>query len=183
MKKAILFFTTFGLLFFASGFSGCGDDVYVWTSENYNVAGENQLDNAALEKGNEFLEYLLADDIDAIKNMFCERTLLSRNFDEQLQNALDFIDGKIISYGKIGSGGGERSIEGGRITRRHIAPYIENIVTDSERTYEIIFYMYTHYDGHYDVIGISQLVIKLIENNEKVDYFEVGEIITSSDVW
>ena len=63
--------------------------------------------------------------------MFCNKTLANENIDEQIQEAIDFFKGKIISYDlNIGSCG--ESFKDGKREYLTLSPYIENIETDKK---------------------------------------------------
>jgi len=176
MKKALSVLAAVVMLL-----SGCGEDEGSESTESFGMF--KSADSIAKEKGKEFMDYLIAGDSESIKNMFCQRTLQLADFDEQFQAAIEFIDGNIISYGKLGSGGTGEYTRNGKITVMDVTPYIEDIVTDTGKTYRIIFYMFIYFDGHEDVIGITKLAISLMENNEEKDFCEVGKIIHKVDVW
>jgi len=147
-------------------------------------------DSIAKQNGKQFMDYLIDGDAESIKNMFCQRTLQLADFDEQFQTAMDFIDGNIVSYGEIGSGGAGEYTRNGKITVMDVTPYIENIVTNTGKTYEIILYMFIYFEGHDDVIGITALGIRSIKNvqagygnSEEIEIRSVGEVIHKVDVW
>jgi len=162
-------FALFSVLWLLSSFSSCGNRFA-------------SIDNASEKSGKEFLGYLLNGDAESLKGMFCERTLALEDFDEQLQTALEFIDGNIVSHGRVGGGSAMEDRSGGEITVRGLTPHIEDIMTDTGKQYLIFFDIFTHYKGHEDVIGITRVVIKLMENGEEKEYIVAGKLITRSDV-
>jgi hypothetical protein len=190
MKKAILFFTTFGLLFFASGFSGCGDDVYVWTSdESYNDAN-NSYDNKSKEFSLKLLSYISDKNENGLKSMFSVIIVAEQDFEKQVQGAFEFFEGEIIDCdsitGLIGSSGEKR--QDGRIVDYNITPQIKNIQTDIGKTYSIRYCAYLIaidyvVDGKIikmeDRLGISEIIIEDDDGNE----FVIGDFYLVNPEW
>ncbi|MDD3137762.1 MAG: DUF5104 domain-containing protein [Lachnospiraceae bacterium] len=138
-------------------FNGCGGPIM------YNYAGA---------EGKKLMGYLSDGDAESFKAMFCEKTQSTDNFDEQIQMAMDFFDGKIISWDDmILSGGEEESTRKGKTVIRYISPQINDIKTDTGKTYEILFYGYLVNAEHEDYVGISELHITADDGSECV----VGE--------
>lgn len=98
-------------------------------------------DTYGKEKSKELLGYLSNNDTDGLKSMFCDLTLSLKTFNNEIQIALDFFDGRVISYNINGINSGE-SIKDGKRTKMDISPYITDIITDTNYLYELIYYYY-----------------------------------------
>jgi hypothetical protein len=162
LKKAIPFTITIILTIIA--FTGCscsriGDLVI-------DIRGET-------DKSEELLKYLSEDDVDGLKSMFCTAISVSSDFDGQIQAAMDFFDGKVVSYDSIQSGGVDKLIENGRTVRLAANPRITGIKADSDEEYEIKFYSYLINDARPDIVGISKLIIIKNSNGKEC---VVGEL-------
>jgi len=97
----------------------------------------------------------------ALKSLFCEYTKESFNLDEQIQKAMDFLQGNILSYDseKKIEGGSSGSYREGRLVKNSTSGFIENILTDTENHYYICFYNYLVNEEDEKKVGISKLVI------------------------
>lgn len=129
-------------------------------------------DKIAKQQCEAVLEYLDNDDVEGLKSMFCNKTVSSLDLDEQIQDAMNVFEGKTISYQALTSIGG-RSYENGQITRLDITPSIINIVTDTDKEYEITFYSYLICVDDRDKEGISKISIKFENGQECI----IGEYI------
>jgi hypothetical protein len=109
------------------------------------------------ERCEELLEYLGNDDAEGLKSMFCNEIASSDNLDRQILDVMDFFEGKVISSHPIVSS--ERSVRDGK-TILKISSHIEEIVTDSGKTYDIMFYSHLTNSYDEDKVGISKLYIK-----------------------
>ncbi|MDD3137766.1 MAG: DUF5104 domain-containing protein [Lachnospiraceae bacterium] len=139
-------------------FNGCGGPIV------YNYAGV---------ECKKLMKYLSDGDAESLKAMFCEKTQSADDFDEQIQTAMDFFDGKIISWDENVGGGEQKSTRKWKTVMHYISPYITDIKTDTGKTYEILFYDYLVNAEHEDYVGISELHITADDGSECV----VGEFV------
>ena len=139
-----------------SGFSGCEEKNR--THSTISPRGE------ADKKIEELLGYLSNNDAVGIKSMFCEAINSVSFLDKQIKEALDFFEGKMISYVDIGPNVGKKT-ERGKITKLNIFVSTTEISTTADRIYEIRFSSYLINDEYPDRIGISEITI--VDENEK----------------
>jgi biotin synthase-like enzyme len=74
-------------------------------------------------------------DKDRFKDLFCNMTKASENFDEQIDEAMEFV-GEIkekCNYDVVGSEG--MATDDGKVTSHDISPYITNIETEDKGTF------------------------------------------------
>lgn len=96
------------------------------------------------KEANDILEELLIalenNDNEAIKSMLAQDLInLNDDIDEEIQNAVDFFEGSVISYDYIGTpASGERYREGKLEYARLGSAYTESIITDID-TYRLSF--------------------------------------------
>lgn len=104
--------------------------------ENFNY-NPRKIANDMLE---ELLVALKNNDNEKIKTMFAQDLINSNdNIDEEIQNAVDFFEGNIVSYDYVGTpASGESYREGELVYARIGSAYTESVVTDVD-TYTISF--------------------------------------------
>jgi len=147
--------------------SGC-EDYYIETG----IVGR--------ETSEKLLGFLSDKDADGLKSMFCPIILSLDDIDEQIQGALDFFEGEIISYDSIWGlkGGGSNRLvrENREITRFDISPYLKNIETNAGRIYEIGYYSYVINSDYKNRIGVSEIFIRDEDGREFIigDYYLVN---------
>ncbi len=156
MKKYILL-----LICVISLFCGCGmtikeSDRYIYSTEILRCFDEK--------------------DTKGLKDMFCPKVLENiDNLDVQIENAMEFYEGKMISHGTITGGEGE-SVRDGIVTEKRISPRINDIETSAGEKYEILFYVWIICDEGEKRVGISEITITN-ETGEKCvigDYYLVN---------
>lgn len=105
------------------------------------------------------------------------------NLDDEWEAFFDSIDGNIVSYGKIQSGGEEVYYDYGRVTYSQIVINITDVKTDTGMVYDSISYSQTRVNKkHPEREGIGLFCLQIPSDNEK-GYEEVivGEIIIYYD--
>lgn len=124
---------------------------------------------------NELLNYLSTNNTEGLKSMFCNIISSSEDFDEQIQEAIEFFEGTVISHNSP-SISSDESINYGRYKVFYISPVISNILTSTDKTYEIEFYSYLAYAADRNREGISELIIKCNDGTKCVvgDYYTVS---------
>ncbi len=98
----------------------------------------------AKELSEEVVEYINNDDVEGMKELFCEYYQNNFELEEEIEEFFDSIDGKIISYefeysGEIGS------IRDGKWTKQSSLIDLDNIKTDSDNEYHIFISEYLVY--------------------------------------
>ncbi len=109
-----------------------------------------------------------------LSNMFCEKVKLSHNVDEEIAEAIEFIDGEIVNEGEL-SGVSESgsSWRNGEKIESYINPRIKQIETDSGKKYNISFFAYIIYENDSSYIGITRIMIRA--DNDEV--YMIGEVL------
>jgi hypothetical protein len=87
-------------------------------------------------KGEKVMSYLKSGDADALKDMFCDELKNSKDFDEKIDEIMNFIDGEILSY-DIGGGSGGRGE-----TWEILEPNVYDVETDKGNSYYIYISIY-----------------------------------------
>ena len=130
----------------------------------------------AKENCEEIMDYLSNNDEEELKKMFCKRTAEGGLFEIEIEKAMEFFQGEVVSHDSLigTSCAGGHSARGGKIMKLDIRPHISNIETDADKTYDIRFYSYLIYEEDKDVVGISQLTITDMDTDEE---FTVGKLI------
>ena len=110
MMKTIKFVLFCCIIFGMTGFTGCGSDknsfASIYAGANYYRVGD--------EETEELFSYLNTKDSEGLKSMFCEIITHSDNIDEQIQKALEFFEGELISYNRNGGASESKVRERGR---------------------------------------------------------------------
>jgi hypothetical protein len=140
MKKILLILILLSFLY------GCFNNNFV----NSDVEGQKQ--------SKKIIEYLKNKDVKNFKSMLSETTKEIIDIDEQINNAMDFIQGDIIDYGVISVGSGDE-FKGGNICWMDFSPLIEDVKTNLGETYLISFFGYLVNSSDNSKVGISILSI------------------------
>ena len=87
----------------------------------------------------EIIRCLEEKDSDTLKSMFCEKLLDNyENIDEDIEQAMVFFQGNIISYGNV-LYGDDDSFRNGECVKFIASPYIDSITTDTGKEYTVIY--------------------------------------------
>lgn len=121
-------------------------------------------DKASKETMNQVLNYLNNDDAEGLKGMFCEKIKVRDSLDDEINQAMEFFDGKIDSYDDLTTPNTE-VIEKGRQVEVEISPSI-NVTTTTGQTYDIIIYMFLVNVEDEEKVGISEINIKCSDGKE-----------------
>ena len=116
-----------------------------------------------------------------LKNAFCKAVADTHNLDEEINEAIQFIDGDIISDGKWRFF--EESVSSWRDgvkTESQVSPRIVNIITDTGKTYEIYFHAYIICHRNNNYIGITKIDIYEDDGTksfEDIPKIRIGEYV------
>lgn len=111
------------------------------------------------DKSKKILNYLQDEDSEGLKKMFCQKVKNTEDLDSQIEDAFDFFDGKVISHDNILSNESQ-TVKKGEVTYLYISPRIENIKTDSTKTYNIYVCYYVVNINNKDLEGLSKIIIE-----------------------
>lgn len=117
-----------------------------------------------------------------LKDLFCKKVADSHDLESELNNAISFIDGKIVSVGRRYPmcETGSKYRDGVKVDS-HISPSLEKIKTDTHHYYDISFFSYLIYAGDEDCVGMAELTV--VETDKKGHFTEpenrytVGEAV------
>ena len=121
-------------------------------------------------------------DLTSLKKQFCEKSLAALDIDEQLESALIFFEGNAIR-GRI-EGPDSRFYDGkydyhtfvsdNEVIENYepistsISVRCENIMTDSDEIYEVVYYAYLLCRDNETIEGISQMIISRADGTQYI---------------
>lgn len=125
---------------------------------------------------NEIIRCLEEKDNESLKNMFCSKTLSGYSaLNDEINEAMKFFEGQVISHDNFQYPSGAKK-EKGKWVEYDYSPYMDNIKTDKNKTYNIKFYLITVYEAETERVGISEISVK-DENGKQCligDYYYVN---------
>ncbi len=151
MKKCIIYMLLISLF---TIFSGCE---------------KKENNNPAYYQCDKVLEYLSTKDKIGLKSLFCEEVKNNKDFDAQLENVINYFDGKIISHDNYSIASGDEFSEG-KLIQKHASPIIYNVKTDTSMVYTVSFFTYIENEDT-NKIGITLLGVKTKEFEQEAGYF------------
>jgi hypothetical protein len=163
MKKAILFFTTIGLLL-STAFTSCekdGDsaDILESISERRHMLAQ--------ETAQKIMDCLINKDEEGLYSLMSQEAQEFHLTKEQIQEAIDFFDGEIISYGLPERAG---------LISSYISSEMKKVYTDSGNMYEILFdCIFVDDNPRNDLDGVRSIIIGLRDEHYKsIEYVVIG---------
>jgi len=163
MKKAILFLATAFISFFATGFSGCGeDDISMETAEKSDL-------QIAREVSQVIIDAFINKDEEALYSILAQEMQEFELTKDQIKAALELIDGEIVSYElPTDTGGGGERTEGGKTVSKNMTPWIY-FYTDSGNIYRISFqYFLIFENSEENGTGICRMIVSLLDENKSL---------------
>lgn len=136
--------------------------------------------NKAKREAKKYFEYLKDEDTKKLNKLFSEEVRDAHDLDDEWDYFYDHIDGNIVSYEKIVSGGESGHYDFGKVTYSMIIISYENVKTDTGMVYESISYNQVRIDkANPEHEGIGLFCLRMPADNDK-GYEEVivGEIYT-----
>ena len=139
--------------------------------------------NKAIREAKKYFEYLKNEDTKKLNKLFSDDVRDTHDLDEEWDDFYDSIDGNIISYGSITSGGEGGRYDFGRVTYSDIVIIIEDVKTDTGMEYDSISYYQIRIDKkHPEREGIGLFSLEVPSDNEKgFEEVIVGEVIIYYD--
>ncbi len=125
---------------------------------------------ASNEKSEEIIRCFDENDIEGLKQLFCQNSQANYNLDEEIKAAFDLYEGTSESY-NLHYGGSAGSWRNGECKDEHITPQIRNLKTDSENIYLICYHEYLIYKEE-QCVGITYIRIFDESTGEMV---QIGE--------
>ena len=177
MKEYSRYLLIIFMVFITLSTSSCGGSVdSLWINAN-----QSNLFTKDCEK---IAEAFIAKDKDALLELFCENSKMNSEIDSQIDEAFNYIDGNIVSYGSCGSTGSSASSRDGKVERLASGIVINDIQTDTNEYYYIHATDALIYDENEDYVGITTLKIYHVKDDtKKVDLDDFVEIGQSVDVY
>ena len=115
-----------------------------------------------------YFEYLKNKDIDKLYDLFSDDVKDAHDLDKEWEEFFENIDGNIVSYDRIRSGGEEERIDHGKTTYCMVNIRYENVETDTGKTYDsITFTQIRANKDHPENKGICLFSVRLPADNEK----------------
>jgi hypothetical protein len=165
MKKILSgFFTILALVVSSSCSLGSGEGLF-------SVSG----DNATMDRTFElFIEAINKKDADALKSVFAKEVFAKfDNFDEQIANLFDFIDGEITSWVRnVDPSAAITKERSGLIWKQLQAKYS---IIAGEQTYHVSILEVVTYNRNPDVVGVRSFTIIKAEDWHN-DYIYSGDL-------
>ena len=138
---------------------------------------------SAKKEAKKNFEYLRNKDIDKLVALFSDDIKDTHDLYKEWEEFFRSIDGNIVSYEKISTGGESERIDHGKISYYSVAIIFQNVETDTGKTYEQISYtQQREYKDHPENKGIHIFVVRIPDDSEK-GFVEktVGGFITYTD--
>ena len=139
--------------------------------------------NKAKKEAVGIFEAIKNHDTKKLNKMFTEDVRDTHDLDAEWEEFYDSIDGNIVSYGSITSGGEEVYYDYGQVTYSMIVININDVKTDTGMVYESLSYCQTRVDKKHperEGIGIFSL-LKRTDNDAGYEESLVGEVIIYYD--
>ncbi len=141
--------------------TGCSvlDEIF-----NKTTSGESKVPSTlAKERQTEIMECFINKDGETLKSFFSEYVLENvPDLDTQIETALNFLDGEIVSYDEpfpVAMGSSERKFYGG---------VTENIITDKDTEYQILFHGWLTNDEKPKEVGVYCITVIIMTEAEKL---------------
>ena len=120
-------------------------------------------------QGQAILKCFEKKDKETLKSIFSEKIRKRKEFDSEIDTALNFIDGKIVSYDPDTFGGDGDAIDEGKIKYIRLYIHISDIKTDKDKKYYISALYYIKNGIEPDNEGLVALTIYDETNTEGLD--------------
>ncbi len=117
----------------------------------------------------EVLRCLNEEDVDGFKELFSDYAISQMDdLDEQIQAAMEIFDGKAISYEHVHSGRAGH-VAYGYYKEKSLGIKIENVVTDTGKSYNVYFSVWDVYDGSPNREGMYKFSITEFQESDGVN--------------
>ena len=121
----------------------------------------------ATEQSEYIMECIVNKDKEGLKSVFSKHIAQTHDLDKEIDEFLEFIDGKIISYDEPTGYEGSYEMRAGEYYKKELGGDTKNIVTDAEKKYHIGFLLYQIYEKDEDYIGVD--IIAITEVTDEVN--------------
>lgn len=163
-------------------FSGCDTIDSILKSHYSNKDKINYRNADAQAFCEEVQGYLEINNLEAIENLFSPYIKEKYDVASELENAMEFIDGDIISYGEADGVIFSKFAENGQVKMVNFIGDIKNIKTDTGKEYLINYSYYPMHDDGEDFVGIECISLRHTDAyNNETGYpddakFMIGEV-------
>lgn len=118
----------------------------------------------ATETMSEVLRCFNEKDSEALKSLFSQQLSSASNIDEQLENAMNYYEGRSVSHDEVRCmDKSTHSLGNGYYSLKIISVDMKNIITDADKTYDLKFWYVLVNDDAPSEIGLYKIFFK----NEK----------------
>lgn len=133
-------------------------------------------DEMARLQSEEIMECVVNKDVETFKKMFSKNITKTPNFDANIFKFLNFINSEIISYDTPRGSLNCENTKTGKVIEQGLSGEIENIKTDTGKTYRISFYSYSINEENPESIGIIDVAIFDVDTYiDGIGYPEYGK--------
>lgn len=114
----------------------------------------------AKSQASTIIECFNTGDIEKLKLLFCENIQNTHNLEKEIAEAIEFIDGKIVSEGDwYGMYAGGESVREGKLVKQDVHPGMKNVITDTGSIYRIVFASNLVYESDKKNVGMTYVTI------------------------
>jgi len=167
MKKSLKIFL---IILVTLCFSSCQISQY----EVQGLSIKDKTKSACYDKSVEILRCFDEKDAEGLKSLFCRHSQENPNIYKEIEGAFDFYKGKSVSFEFKYRGGVAGSWRDGKAVDEHVNPKIENIITDEEKIFHIVYEDYLIYSADKKNVGITFMLLYDEENGGMV---QIGKYI------
>lgn len=122
------------------------------------------------------LECFDNDDVEQLKNLFCDR-FITDNLETEIEDAFEFYEGKSEEIGPITTAS-QKSVRNGVVVKETATPRIPIYNTDEGKEYVISVRMFTENKDNPDLIGVNKINIYVRNNDGDFELAkEIGKLI------
>ena len=163
-------------------FSGCDTSDSILKSQYSNEYKINYHNADAQAFCEEVQVYFETNNLDTIENLFSSYTKEKHDVASELENAMEFIDGDIISYGEADGVIFSKYAEDGQVKMVKFIGDIKNIKTDTGKEYLINYSYYPIHDDGENFVGFDYISVywrdEYTQENNYPEYakFQIGEV-------
>lgn len=126
------------------------------------------------------MDVIMDKDIEGVKSLLCPYFIENHeNLDDEIQGIFDFIEGDIVSYEKVWSGGNAGHKNNGKWIEKYSLADIRGITATNGNTYKIYFEYYFVNEDEPEMLGISYINVVLQEEDRQYDDPVVQYIISA----
>ena len=183
MSKVLSIFSCACMMFFLTGCSHFPGSSFM--SERLEMLEEEmfEADTMKAETTDKIVDNLNNNDIESLKSLFCIKSQSLADFNDQINSAINMIDGEIINYNDKLMGSEQKCIKNGIIIELERQWDVKEVVTDTGMKYQLYIDYQSIYDNDPGKVGVQRLIIENEEGTEVQigydwpDYYNAGHSV------